>query len=257
MTKPVFIYFHGSPGAEQELDLVGAAGWRYDINFYIPNRHPTTQLRGDALFDQIALDIQEAYPERPLRLIGFSLGGSFALQMAYRLGEQVERVDLIAPAAPLELGDFLPHMIGKPVFKLAKKSPFLLSAQVKVQSLLVRYAPNTLYNIVFSSAVGGDIPLAKNEGFKAVIIGILKTTVTTGSKAYVRELCTYVQPWAHILEHIKTPTTLWHGTDDNWAPLSMSEALQKALPEGAQLNKMLGLSHYSALIEALPKIVKA
>lgn len=255
MTQPIFIYFHGAPGSAQDLDLVPQLGWRNDVDIHVPSRQNTGVLPSDKLYDKVAADIVKTYPNRPIRLIGFSLGGSLALHIALRLGKQVERIDLIAPAAPLELGNFLPDMMGKPVFELAKKSLFLLSLQVKVQGFLARFAPNTLYNMVFSSAVGADETLAKDPAFKAVITGILRATVLTGSQAYVSELCTYVKPWAHILKDVKTPVILWHGSEDNWAPLAMSKALQTALPHGAQLIEMQGLSHYSALIKAMPKIV--
>lgn len=255
MTKPIFIYFHGAPGSAQELDLVTQTGWRDDVDIHIPYRHTASTLRGDALYEQMAEDIRNAYPNRPLRLIGFSLGGMLALRIVEKLGEQVEHIDLIAPAAPLELGDFLADMVGKPVFELAMKSPRLLSAQVQAQRFLVRFFPNVLYKMVFSSAVGADIELANTPEFKTVIIDVLRTTVSKGSKAYVDELCAYVQPWAHILKNIKSSTTLWHGDADNWAPIAMSEALQKVLPNNTELIKMQGLSHYSALIEVLPKIM--
>lgn len=255
MTKPIFIYFHGAPGSAQELDLVTQTGWRDDVDIHIPYRHTASTFHGDALYEQMAEDIRNAYPNRPIRLVGFSLGGMLALRIAEKLGEQVEHIDLIAPAAPLELGDFLADMVGKPVFELAMKSPRLLSLQVKVQKFLARFFPNVFYKMVFSSAVGADVELANDPNFKAVIIDVLRTTVSKGSKAYVDELCAYVQPWAHILKNIKSPTTLWHGDADNWAPIAMSEALQKTLPAKTKIIEMQGLSHYSALIQSMPKIV--
>lgn len=58
--------------------------------------------------------------EDDTHLIGFSLGAMTATRLAVLLGERVVRVDCTSGAAPLDLGNFLSHMAGKPVFTFAK-----------------------------------------------------------------------------------------------------------------------------------------
>ncbi|MEO1643042.1 MAG: hypothetical protein AAFR74_06860 [Pseudomonadota bacterium] len=50
--------------------------------------------------------------------------------------------------------------------------------------------------------------------------------------------------------------TIWHGTEDTWAPLSLSEALANALNGDVELRQIEGLGHYSALKVAIEEITQ-
>ena len=54
---------------------------------------------------------------------------------------------------------------------------------------------------------------------------------------------------------VTTPTRIWHGLEDNWAPPAMAQALAGALPGGPRIEVAEGLSHYSCMHEAMPRIL--
>lgn len=64
------------------------------------------------------------------------------LRLAKILGDKVMGLDLISVAAPFELGDFLPHMAGRPVFDAAESSKFKFNILCMFQAIMVRAAPN-------------------------------------------------------------------------------------------------------------------
>ena len=82
----------------------------------------------------------------------------------------------------------------------------------------------------------------------------LAAALRDGAPGYRRELAAYVAPWSDVLAQVTQPVTLWHGTDDTWAPIAMAEALAAALPQVAAVHRLAGLSHYSALAHALALI---
>lgn len=64
----------------------------------------------------------------PIRLIGFSIGASVALRIAALLGDKVEGIYLLSPAAPLEVKGNVDGMgAGRYTFFLAKRCPPLFS----------------------------------------------------------------------------------------------------------------------------------
>lgn len=190
-----------------------------------------------------------------LHLIGFSLGAAAALQVAAKLPDMIAKIDLIAPAAPPELGNFLDQAAGAPIFRMAAERPRLFRLVVRLQSFLARRFPALLVRGLFASSTGGDRALAKDPAFRRAIADILRAGMGTGTSCYEREITAYVSPWAGILPHVTAPVTIWQGDADNWSPPTMAHALAAGLPNVAALHLLPGLSHYSTLKAAMPKIL--
>ncbi|MEQ1689631.1 MAG: hypothetical protein ABL874_13745, partial [Sphingopyxis sp.] len=150
-------YFHGQPGGVGELALLGGAPTTSDWMCY--DRSRVISMRGEGCFDALAARVLRDAGGQPCRLIGFSLGAMAALQIAERLGEAVERIDLISAAAPLQLGDFLPHMAGRPLFELAAHHPGLFGLVAGAQGLLARFAPRLLARSLLATGMGADAAL--------------------------------------------------------------------------------------------------
>lgn len=247
-TRESVVYFHGIPGGAGELKALGDGTLWLNTGDYAPNRQ--TMNKGISLsshFDMLASDITARFENSPVRFIGFSVGAYVALEVASRMGPAVGHISLVSAAAPLPTGDFLPEMAGKVVFRSARYAPFLLAAMTSVQSLVLRVAPDRLFDALFASAKGMDRDLVAQPHFRATIIETLKECFRDDTTNYRRELSGYVRDWSAILPLISQPVELWHGTLDNWAPPSMADALAHALPNVTALHKLEGRSHYSAL----------
>lgn len=243
------IYLHGLPGGATELQLFGP----------LPATEPwhvldrTVDGAGDRfgrLADRVAGLARRLSPAGTVRLVGFSLGAAAALRVAARLDQQVARIDLVSAAAPLELGNFLPDMAGRPVFTLARDYPALFAAHARMQGGLARLAPAVLARLLFASAQGGDCILRDDPAFRTGMINLLRTGHVAG-EAYRAEISAYVAPWSRELERVTQPVRLFHGAQDNWTPPEMAQALALALPDCAPPQIVPGLSHYSALAEFL------
>lgn len=239
------LYFHGLPGGADELLLFGPAIAKASAAFHVADRNigqgyvPTYAAR--------AVHIRQQFGDVPLKLVGFSLGASTALRTAAALGDQVVAIDLIAAAAPLSLGDYLPDMAGAPVFRLAQLHPTLFAALARVQSLMARAAPDALYKRLFASAAGDDRTLAADPHFKAVMRTLLHTSLGANLATYRTEIVEYVTDWRSSLAAVTQPVTLHHGTADNWTPIAMAQDLARHLPNVADVRLFEGASHYSTL----------
>lgn len=229
------LYLHGLLGDARELELAGVS-------------LPVLDRTGSE--DAVAARVAAFAGDEPLHLIGFSLGAALALRLAPLV--HPAKIDLIAPAAPLELGDFLPDMAGAPVFKAARH-PLAFRALTMVQVAGWHLAPKVMLNMLFASAPPADRAFLTVETRKT-LISSYRACLTQNRAVWLREVAAYVRPWSTALPLIPCPVTIWHGTADTWSPYPMATALARALPR-AQVMPLPGLGHYTALRHALPRIV--
>lgn len=234
------VYVHGLPGSPDELPLICDAPSR----FFAPN------FRNGALDPQITAQ----FGTQPVTLIGFSLGAFRALRFAADHPERVAHLHLIAPAAPLELGDFLSQMAGGPIFRLARDRPKLFRLVTRLQAFAARIAPEILAAQIFATAQGDDIALKTKADFLRDWGYIARHCLAAGAQAYRDEMTAYVAPWADLLSRAQTPTSIWYGRADNWTPPAMAEALIKILPLPPEVRRIENASHYSTLAAALAQI---
>lgn len=155
------------------------------------------------------------------------------------------------------MGDYLPHMAGKPVFQLAQSFPLGLSMLTHLQRLLARYCPSLLFRMLFASAAGGDQALSREAAFQTAIARDLQGCFSRGIQGYLRDVKAYVRPWSATLAEITADTTLWHGTQDNWSPPAMASGLASHIRSVRATEFLDGLSHYSCLHHAVARICEA
>ncbi len=241
MARAPIVYFHGMPGGPGEWDLLAPAALQEGaiaLDRNSPNRD------GLALVD---------LPEN-VTVIGFSLGAPPALRLARQLGERVEALHLVSPAAPLQLGSFLPDMAGGALFALAARHPRLFRLVVAAQCLLARHAPALLLGRLFATARGGDARLWADPGFRTGLAEVLRKGLGRDARGFAAEVAAFVADWREELAApLPMPVTIWQGSADNWTPPAMAHALHASLP-GSRLVMLDGCSHYSALHTALARI---
>lgn len=248
MTGLVRFYLHGLPGSSAELDFALPA-WRETGP--VPLDRLSLRATHNEAVEAMASNLANY---EAVHLIGFSLGAMSALKLASVLPETVTRLDLIAPAAPLELGDFLDQMAGKPIFEAALKGR--LGMVASAQATLARLSNGSVIKAMFASAPDADKKLLKDKRMQSMLRAGLKHCLLTHQDAYKNELRAFVTPWTETLTRVTCPVTIWHGTADTWAPPGLSEALAEALGDQAEIKTLEGLGHYSALKEAMPNIAE-
>lgn len=200
-----------------------------------------------AVTSRLASQIERWAEGAPVNLVGFSLGGAIALDLAHVLQDQVQRIDLVAPAAPLSLGSFLDDMAGGPLFRLAKDRPRGFAVAALLQGWAAHWMPDLLAKALLADVRGEDRALTVSPAFRNLLRTVLKDTFASGPSAYRDEVRHYVTDRSTNLKLVTQPVSIWQGDQDNWVPPAMAEALASALPAGGSLTMLPSLSHYSAL----------
>jgi pimeloyl-ACP methyl ester carboxylesterase len=249
------IYFHGAPGSPAESSLFEAYAKQHDLRLVCYDRFAIDPaLQGQAYYQYLADVILSDSQGKPVDFIGFSIGCQAAIQTCVYMGNKVRGVHLISAAAPLDTTDCLNEMAGKMVFSIAMKYPVIFSLLSYWQALLAKFVPSVLGKMLFASATGKDQVLSEEAEFKQYITPILIHCFGTNLKGYIREIRQYVTPWSQVVINCTSSTYVWHGSSDNWSPLGMAYYLKETLPAAQSLEQMDGLSHYSCLYAAAPKI---
>jgi pimeloyl-ACP methyl ester carboxylesterase len=252
--KTLIFYLHGAPGSTAECAMFEKQATHHNVKLIGIDRYSIEAFSdGKKYYQQIAKNITEIAGDKPINIIGFSIGAHVALEVSVVLGSQVNQLHLVSAAAPLSHGDFLDTMAGGAVFKLARDKPLLFSLLTSFQQLLATVAPKLLTRMLFASAAGKDKALSSTADFKATITPILADCFKYHSGAYKRDISNYVN-WSNDITVNASQTYLWHGTEDNWSPFSMATYLQSAISKSVSLKTLDGLSHYSALFYAAPLI---
>lgn len=236
---PAAIYFHGLPGSSAELTGFGPEIAQRAAGLHVAARG------GD--FARLAEGIAARFPDGPLHLAGFSLGAAAALRVAVLLGERVRQIDLVSPAAPLQLGDFLAGMAGAPVFRAAQAGRRPLAALTFAQALAARLAPERMAAALMAKAKGEDRELASDARFIAALAQSLRHSLLDERHAYTAEIRAYVSDWRADLAQVHQPVRIWQGSEDDWTPPAMANALAAALPQRPAVTMLQGLSHFSTL----------
>lgn len=251
------IYFHGAPGAPEECAVFDVYAREHGLTFICFDRFSCDHsLTGARYYRFLSEEIAKQAAGKQVDVVGFSIGAFVALQTSHYLGDGVRNLHLISAAAPLDAGDFLAAMAGKPVFQLAKACPALFVLLCYWQKLLAWFFPKALFRLLFASATGGDKALSADREFKSRIAEVLRACFIGRVQGYVRDIKAYVQPWKDALSGIGGPTHIWHGAEDNWSPVAMAEYLQTAIPGRTSVEIFNGLSHYSCLYRAAPEICR-
>lgn len=240
--KTQTIYCHGLPGSGSEIDFLLAQNIELPRTCG-PQDMATLELRPNATQNQT------------VHVIGFSLGAMAAIKIAGHYQSQVHKLTLISPAAPLELGHFLPDMAGKLVFDSAKRSAWQFRALTFLQHLTVKISATAAIKAMFADSPPPEQALLADKGFTSALIDGLKQSYGENRPAYCQAVLDYVRPWQQYLEALNCPVEIHHGTADNWAPVEMAYALQKHINMEVELVEHAGLGHYSTLRVALPDIL--
>jgi len=249
------IYFHGAPGSPDEASVFDEHAKKHGLNIICYDRFSIdSSLQNKAYYKYLANVIIDKANGEQVDIIGFSIGCHAAIETSLYLEGTIRELHLISAAAPLDAADFLKGMAGKMVFSIAMKQPAIFTLLSYWQTVLAKVAPNVLSKMLFSSAMGEDKKLSKTPDFKDYIRPILIRCFNVNVKGYIREIKQYVAPWKESLIKCSANTHIWHGTSDNWSPVSMAIYLKENIPSSSSLELITGLSHYTCLYAAAPKI---
>jgi len=165
---------------------------------------------------------------------GHSGGGPYALACAFALPARVTLAIVVAGLGPSDapgalqgmwarnrLGLRVGHLAPWPLWRLLIWIFFHKGAR----------APKTVVESDQSQRPRADAELWKDPAIRAICYQSEVEAFRQGTLGHAWETRLISRPWGFPLENIRPPVYLWHGSQDNLAPIQMAYYLAARIPE--------------------------
>ncbi|MGQ7816100.1 alpha/beta fold hydrolase [Metapseudomonas furukawaii] len=190
-------------------------------------------------------------------VLGVSCGGPYALACAYRLGERLDYVGLLAGMGPMDVPALrqaqLPAL--KLMFGLARLHPCLASPMLALDRLLFRTSPLRAVKALGKLLAEPDRQLlasdpALAEGFSR----FLAEAYRQGIRGACSEAALIASPRGFEPEAIRVPVHLYQSGQDRHVPEAMALHLQARLPR-SHLRRYPEEGHLSIVIRQFRQVL--
>ena len=178
-------------------------------------------------------------------VMGWSLGGQYALAVAARLGERVTRTAVIAGCIPLDDPVAFSQLNGADhrLARLSCHAPPAARAAFATMARLARHRPQQFARVAGRDACPTDqaLMLGEAEWFARSVAEALQD-----ANGEVDEYRAMVGPWGFAPEEVHGCVDLWQGADDTLVPAAWALELNRRIPQ-ATLTTFPGEGHLIAV----------
>jgi len=230
MGTPI-ILFHGTPGSRLCGAIFDGVAQEYKARILVADRpgYPTSSpVRHGTLLGYIddVIALADALHLDTFAALGVSGGGPYALACAAKIPERVTGCGLMSAIGPLSLPHSMDGMasVNRIVFTLARFMPALPGAFLPRQ---IKSSMKSMQKYIDE----GTSPLADvpPHVFAQLIADQLEA-VRAGGKGITFDMGIVTRDWGFKLEKIHIRVSMWHGAEDNLAPLALARYVAEHIP---------------------------
>jgi pimeloyl-ACP methyl ester carboxylesterase len=248
------LHLHGTPGSRLTFDFADRPGRAMGVRVIAPDRpgiglssakpgYSLTDVADDIAALADALDLDR------FAIVAWSGGGPYALAAAAQLRDRLSAVAMVAPAGLLDT------RAARKGMSALDRAGWLLSTYVPVLGApllgsAMRWSLKHPTNATKSFAA--KLPRVEIELLAALppevegpILGSAEAG-RQGGRGIVDDYRAISRPWSFEPEDVRVPVHFWHGDDDRYVPLAVSQALAARVPD-ARLTVIPGAGHLIAL----------
>ncbi|HLJ66933.1 MAG TPA: alpha/beta hydrolase [Chloroflexota bacterium] len=177
-------------------------------------------------------------------VLGYSLGGPFALACAWALRDRLLAVGVVSGVAPFDRPDALEAMdpFFARMFRLGRLSQWAVQVPLLLLLREMRRGPYALADRLYSTALECDRQVYSDPYRRENAVAAMVEGAGHWGQGLARDLAIVTRPWGFRLGEITTPVQLWYGTSDRTTPLQMARCFESSLPN-ARLTLWDGEGH--------------
>lgn len=185
-----------------------------------------------------------------------SAGAFAAVTMAARHPDRVERLVMIAAAAPDMSGADAAEMDpqARSFFDLCRDRPRAAAMMLGSMRLMLRVAPNTLLRSAARSLPPADAELVADRAAATAFVAMLRRALRHGPAGAIRDGAVARGPWPVDAAAIRCAVDLYAGDQDRNVPPAVAEAWVERLP-GTTLHPVAGAGHVSILPRVADRVL--
>jgi pimeloyl-ACP methyl ester carboxylesterase len=166
-------------------------------------------------------------------VMGWSLGGPYAMACAWALGERVSTLGVVAGTVPSTWPGMVDEVnrLDRVLLRLSADHPHL---------------ERSIFHLLHATADRAPWVLAKQSGLSGPIAHDVTTAIAEGLtdvNGLLDEYRVFDAPWGFEPGAVATPAHFWQGTADKMVPEEWGRCLAVAVP-GASLHLVEGGTHF-------------
>lgn len=182
------------------------------------------------------------------RVLGWSMGGPYALATAARLPDRVRRVGIVAGAIPLDdpARRVELNAMDRRFTELAEDHPGRLRVLAAALGDIARLSPQ-----LWARSAGHDEGALDEAALHDVARDMAGAAADglANTEGIVEEYRAWARPWEFTLGEVTAPTDIWIGSEDHLIPLAWAQYLADGIPD-ATLHQVADEGHFLLLNRA-------
>ncbi len=176
-------------------------------------------------------------------LLGWSMGGQYALACAARLEDRVRRTTIIAGCLPLDVAATFAQLnaMDRRLTRLAQHHPHVAAETFRALGELARNAPRAWAHVTTRGAVPDEASAV--EGLPDPGIAAAAALALEEGEGMAEEYRAWARAWGFTPEDVRGPVDIWHGDRDELVPAAWAHELARRIPE-SRLRTVDGAGHF-------------
>lgn len=189
------------------------------------------------LADQLHLD--------KFSILGWSMGGQYALACAYALPERVHRAAVIAGCLPLddEKNFAALNRMDQKLTHLSQNHPTEAGLAFKAMGEIAQHASHMWLEMTARGLSESDAHALEQIGGE--VFSNMSAPALLTADGMVQEYRTWALPWGFGLNEMRGNVTLWQGDADKLVSLAWAETFAAQIPN-SNLRQIQGEGHFLA-----------
>jgi pimeloyl-ACP methyl ester carboxylesterase len=178
-------------------------------------------------------------------VLGWSMGGQYALACGALIPDRVTRAVVVAGALPLTDDGVVAELnqMDRRLTHHAQHRPWMAQVELGAMGLVARHAPKAWAKSMTKGAPEGEVTAvaALADPGLARAAG----TALSSTHGMVEEYRAWARPWGFAPGDVAVPVTIWQGDADHLVPPRWADALAGQIPD-ARLARRAGAGHFLA-----------
>lgn len=257
----VIFYSHGFPACRFEASI--AHGVARDLGLTIiaidrPGFGGSAWYK-ERTFDDWADDVRLVADQlgvSTFAILGVSGGTPTAIAAAGLLAGRVSRLAIVSGVGPVSAPGALDGMnwANKGLLAIGRRFKAVGELAIGGVALVWRSVPGAAQIWFASLLPKPDIEIVSRPEVGVVLARNIREALKQGVRGVMTEFSLLISDWRPLLERVSVPTSIWHGDEDTYVPMSMAKILHKGIP-GSSFHQVKGGGHFM-IVDRLRSILE-
>ena len=249
LAKVVF-YSHGFPACRLEASIAHGVARDLGITVVALDRpgFGGSDWYGERRIEDWSDDVRlvaDALGVSTFGVLGVSGGTPTAVAAAALLSDRVSQLAVVSGVGPMHEPGALEgmHWVNKGLLRAGQHFGGLGQLAVGAIAVLWRTVPGAA-EVWFSSVLpAADRPIVTRAEVGVVLARNVKESLRPGVRGVMTEFSLLLSDWRGLPPKVTVPTTIWHGDEDTYVPISMAKILHKMIPQ-SRFEQVKGGGHF-------------